>query len=549
MTSSSSSSLSILLSQLMDPNSSITETFIASLRSVGAACMLALVGIYLHRRGFIVGEGKKTLALICQQALIPTYLCVKTMYCDQNNSSQSCPDVVKSLNQIWVLLIWPAYVVSVGAICAFCCSKIIKPPKKQIKAMYAAIMFGNSTALPITMLTVVHSNFPRSSILGKVDPTLFLSIYLLLYPVLQWGIGGWLLAPDEYDEEELTNGKTSKSSYGTLNTSSSGHGSSTIAEESSGAGSGSGGGSTTSSSSTGGGRSPATPDYDHENIELLREHEFETARVHDQEARRSSSSSSSITSPRVFRHVVNILPNPPGFIIRSSTSADEYDHHRKSVSLDTLKVNVHQSGAVDNSQGSLTTPQGGRDRSSSTGGYGQYTDVMGMDNSQGMGDRREGFGLRTRRSIVHVPAYEMTLEQEGHNPIAPHQTGYTPVDPFVNFIPRHNSILPSLEFPSYEFQSGDAMVANKEDDLNGPPSNISAYETTHFWNMFFKIMERVFQPPCVGALLGLGITAFPNIRGLFIDMENRADDAPLEWMYDALLQVGQASIPIIMIVL
>jgi hypothetical protein len=48
---------------------------------------------------------------------------------------------------------------------------------------------------------------------------------------------------------------------------------------------------------------------------------------------------------------------------------------------------------------------------------------------------------------------------------------------------------------------------------------------------------------------GLGITAFPNIRGLFIDMENRADDAPLEWMYDALLQVGQSSIPIIMIVL
>jgi predicted permease len=126
----------------------------------------------------------------------------------------------------------------------------------------------------------------------------------------------------------------------------------------------------------------------------------------------------------------------------------------------------------------------------------------------------------------------------------------------VNFIPRHNSILPGgasqSELAAYESQSGDTMAAaNMEDDLNGPlnSSNTSAYETTNFWSMFFKIMERVFQPPCVGALLGLGITAFPNIRGLFIDMENRADDAPLEWMYDALLQVGQASIPIIMIVL
>jgi predicted permease len=403
--SNSNSSPNNIFLQLLDPNSSIIETFIASLRSVGAACMLALVGIYLHRRGFIVGEGKKTLALICQQALIPTYLCVKTMYCNQNNSDKSCPDVVKSLNQIWILLIWPAYVVSVGAICAYIFSLIIKPPKKQIKAMYAAIMFGNSTALPITMLTVVHSNFPKSSILGKVDPTLFLSIYLLLYPVLQWGIGGWLLAPDsDNDEDEITNGKTHTSkSYGTLDTSSE-QGFSTIAEESSGAGSGFG-------STTG---SPATLD-DHEKIALLRKHEFETAREHDHEARRNSS----VTPPRVFRHVVNILPDPPRFIrTLPSSDNDESDQHRKSVSLGTLKVNVHQQGSAvgSNSHGGLTPTQGqGRNRSSSTGSYGQYAEMMGgMDNSQtggGMGDRGdESFGLRTGRSSVHVPAYEMTLE-------------------------------------------------------------------------------------------------------------------------------------------
>ena len=64
-----------------------------------------------------------------------------------------------------------------------------------------------------------------------------------------------------------------------------------------------------------------------------------------------------------------------------------------------------------------------------------------------------------------------------------------------------------------------------------------------------KILDRVFQPPCVGALAGLFITAFPQLRGLFVDLVDRADNAPLEWAYDALAQVGKASIPIIMIVL
>ena len=58
------------------------------------------------------------------------------------------------------------------------------------------------TGLPITLLSVVHANFPSTTELGSVDPTLFLSVYLLLYPVLQWGVGGFLLAPEEVEEVE-----------------------------------------------------------------------------------------------------------------------------------------------------------------------------------------------------------------------------------------------------------------------------------------------------------------------------------------------------------
>lgn len=64
--------------------SQIETTFLASVRSVGTACTLAGVGIYLHRRGFVVGEGKRTLALISQQVTIPLFLFTKVIYCNQD---------------------------------------------------------------------------------------------------------------------------------------------------------------------------------------------------------------------------------------------------------------------------------------------------------------------------------------------------------------------------------------------------------------------------------------------------------------------------------
>jgi len=547
--------MSSILSQLLDPN--VIATFIASLRSVGAACMLAAVGVYLHRRGFIVGEGKKTLALICQQALIPTYLCVKTMYCEQNQSSQACPDVVKSLNQIWVLLVWPAYVVGMGSVVATIMRCIIKPKPEHVKPMYAATMFGNSTALPITMLTVVHSNFPNKSVLGKVDPTLFLSIYLLLYPVLQWGIGGWLLAPPEEEElvKTIENGQKT-SSYGATNTDGRTRSTatldtservSTIAEESSQGASGSGSGTS----------SPAT---DHEMIALLRKEEFDSAKEFEQEERNPSSNSN---KPWVFRNVVNILPTPPSFIRTTSLShTGESEAHRKSVSLGDLP-GVFPSGGGSGSSGGLGF---GRNRSESIGSYGHYTDEhptgpgghnTSLDQSQRSDSHNNGLGLRHRHSSVHhTSAYELRLEREAHDPEAiavNHQTGMVPVDPFVNFVPRHNS-MNCVSSSSQQRLSGDNMVGKgsmEEQQLeqhHHEPAT-AAYGTTNFWEMFFKIMDRVFQPACCGALLGLAITAMPSVRGLFIDMDNRADNAPLEWMYDALLQVGQSSIPIIMIVL
>ena len=54
----------------------------------------------------------------------------------------------------------------------------------------------------MTLLTVIHDQFKATTELGSVDASAFLSVYLLLYPVLQWGVGGWLMAPSEDEDSK-----------------------------------------------------------------------------------------------------------------------------------------------------------------------------------------------------------------------------------------------------------------------------------------------------------------------------------------------------------
>jgi predicted permease len=155
----------------------------------------------LHRRGFVVGDGKRTLALISQQVTIPLFSFTKIICCNQDWSNDPCPDTTQSLKDVWLLSFWPAYVVAAGMAVGLVVAKATNTPPNQARAALACCASGNSTGLPITLLTVVHANFPAASDLGRIDPTLFLSVCLLLCPVLQWGVGGWLLAPEKDDKE------------------------------------------------------------------------------------------------------------------------------------------------------------------------------------------------------------------------------------------------------------------------------------------------------------------------------------------------------------
>ena len=192
----------------------IVATLVASVRSVGTAVTMSAIGFYSHHRGFVGSDGKRALAVLSQQITFPLFLFTKIIYCNQNWSDEPCPDVTRSLRDVWMLSLWPLYVVGMGFLVGLAVAHTTRTPTHQVRAVLAACCFGNSTGLPITLLSVVHTNFPSTSDLGHMDPTLFLSVYLLLYPVLQWGLGGWLLAPMEEEDDETRKSNSNIDSTG-----------------------------------------------------------------------------------------------------------------------------------------------------------------------------------------------------------------------------------------------------------------------------------------------------------------------------------------------
>ena len=331
---------------------STVAIFIASLRSVGTATTLAAAGFYMDRRNFIQPGGKKTLALLSQQVTIPAFLFSKIVYCPQDKSPEPCPSFTDDLRDIWMLLFLPLFVVGCGLLVGWAASKLSSTPARQKRSVMAAVAFGNSTGLPITLLTVIQANFPPGSDIGHLDSTLYLSVYLLLYPVLQWGIGGWLLAPVE-DESNST--KVS------------------------------------------------------------------------------------------IRHILN--PGPP---LRKRDSSQNLI---RELSMDNMIL--------------LANPEVKKEQ------YRNLGSVPDTESSRLLGPSTE--------------QAELMLEPS-------------------------NDILPLT-------------------------------------SLMRRVVSKSLQPPVIGALLGMTISAIVPLRGLLVDLRHRSDSAPLEWLFDGVYAVGQAAVPINMCIL
>jgi predicted permease len=476
----------------------VLSTFMASLRSVGTACTLAGIGVYLHQQGYVVGNGKRTLALISQQVTIPLLFFTKILYCNQDWSSDPCPNVTESLKDVWVLLLWPLYVCAAGLLVGYVCARYVaRVPPSQVNGMLVAIGFGNCTGLPITLLTVIHSNFPSDTHMGRIDPTLFLSVYLILYPILQWGIGGWLLAPPEKEKTGTDKKEDQEEEEDDDNNDDNDGGNITQAEQ--------GIVSASSRSSTHSAQhivESLKSTARHANHTLAHNVLNRTQKMTYQISHRGLES----VDASLYMSVPEKLnkwgrPVSYGTVEGGDGGGDSYDDH----------VHDHN-GAVEEAHPSGSHHSVGMDLSSNTdGGRRGTTDPAAL-----------GFGS----SLNLIP--EGTAA--GHH------------DPIEGGSSETSALLQHKE----QHESKQHINPTEVDEAS---SSGSAEVEEHLCETCLKVVRRCLQPPVVGALLGLFVASFPGLRGIFVDIVDRTGDAPLEWFFDGLYAVGQAAVPLNMMIL
>jgi len=166
-----------------------------SLRAVGTTVVMAGGGAYLKYKGVMTPQVSKGLSEISMSLTIPCLLFTTAIYCEQNETTQPCPSLDQSLQHGWPMFFLPILYVGCGLVVGTVVSRLSNADDSFRCSAIAAVTFGNSTGLPITLLSVVYSTAPASSPISNMDPLLFLSVYLVMYPVLQWSVGAWLLKP------------------------------------------------------------------------------------------------------------------------------------------------------------------------------------------------------------------------------------------------------------------------------------------------------------------------------------------------------------------
>jgi len=102
-----------------------------------------------------------------------------------------------TLGYAWPFLILPLMWVLIGITCGFLTTKICCCPRYLRGTVVAACTFGNSTGLPIVIVTAITQTMALSASdtaeIQLQHCLLLLSIYQIMYPCLQWGLGAQLL--------------------------------------------------------------------------------------------------------------------------------------------------------------------------------------------------------------------------------------------------------------------------------------------------------------------------------------------------------------------
>jgi predicted permease len=74
-------------------------------------------------------------------------------------------------------------------------------------------------------------------------------------------------------------------------------------------------------------------------------------------------------------------------------------------------------------------------------------------------------------------------------------------------------------------------------------------ETTKALRTALEIFRNVVQAPVIGALLGIVVASIPVVRSLFVDTSGDDGSPPLGWLFQGVVSLGKAAVPVNMTVL
>ncbi|KAL1528164.1 hypothetical protein AB1Y20_009525 [Prymnesium parvum] len=161
---------------------------IASLRAVGCAATLASAGFGMARMGLMTPAVSKGLSHLSVKLLIPSLL-----------FSSVVPGITPSLIlYAWPLLVLPALYLLIGLLIGLLVVFLVKPPETFRLGTVAACTFGNTTGIPIVLISVMQQSLSRSVFAELADPLLFLSIQLFTFPLFQWLFGYLIFERDGF---------------------------------------------------------------------------------------------------------------------------------------------------------------------------------------------------------------------------------------------------------------------------------------------------------------------------------------------------------------
>ena len=121
--------------------------FVASLRAVGCAATLAAAGLWLARRGLMSPSLSKGLSQLSVKLAIPALL-----------FSSMVPGIsFELLGYAWPLLLLPAVYLLLGLLIGGLMLLLVRPPADFRLSTVAACTFGNTTGIPVVLLSVIGS--------------------------------------------------------------------------------------------------------------------------------------------------------------------------------------------------------------------------------------------------------------------------------------------------------------------------------------------------------------------------------------------------------